>query len=133
MGLEHFGIAIYAMLMAGLLPLGFSLLAKLAGGVRVWGNANPRGFLGRTEGMAARAHGAEKNSYETLPFFFAAILMAQYMVVPQAVINKLALAYVLLRVLYGLAYVLNFPSLRSILWTLALACPVLLLVISAQS
>jgi uncharacterized MAPEG superfamily protein len=117
-------IAIYCMMAASLLPLVWMWIAKIAGGFRA--------FLANTSGLAARANAAQANSFETLPIFLAAVLMAEYMVVPPAVVNKLAIAYVVLRVLYGLAYLGNWSSLRSVLWTISFACPILLFVLAAR-
>lgn len=125
-------IAIYCMMAASLLPLVWMWIAKLAGGFRAGDNANPRAFLANTTGLAARANAAQINSFETLPIFLAAVLMAEYMVVPQAVVNNLAMAYVALRVLYGLAYLGNWSSFRSVVWTIGFACPILLFVLAAR-
>ena len=65
----------------------------------------PREFLAQATGVAARAHAAQLNSFESLPLFVAAVLMAEYMVVPDHVVIKLSLAYLLLRIfLWHLLY-----------------------------
>ena len=96
---------VLAMMVASLLPLGFAILAKLFGGFKSKDNANPREFLGKQTGAAARAHAAQQNSYETLPVFLAAVI---------------------LRIIYGLAYIANWATFRSIIWSLSLACPMML-------
>ena len=73
---------IYLILIACLLPYAFTVIAKIAGGFRIKDNQNPRDFMAHTTGLAARAHAAQQNSFESLPLFIAAILMAEYMVVP---------------------------------------------------
>lgn len=118
--------AILAMVVASLLPLVLAIIAKLLGGFRPADNANPREFLARTSGMAARANAAQQNSYETLPVFLAAVLVAMLFFVPQGVINKLAWLYVLIRLGYCAAYITNLALFRSILWILSLACPLML-------
>lgn len=125
-------IAIYCMMAASLLPFVWMWIAKIAGGFRASDNANPRVFLANTTGLAARANAAQANSFETLPIFLAAVLTAEYMVVSQGVVNKLAMAYVGLRVLYGLAYLGNWSSFRSVVWTIGFACPILLFVLAAR-
>ena len=40
------------------------------------------GVLAKTTGLAARANAVQQNSFERLPLFIAALLMAEYMVVP---------------------------------------------------
>lgn len=124
--------AIYSMIAASLLPLLFAVIAKITAGFKPKDNQNPRAFLAQTHGLAARANAVQANSYETLPVFLAAVLMAEYMVVSQVVINQLAMFYVILRVLYGVAYLINWATLRSILWVLGLACPIMLLLFAAR-
>ena len=57
---------VLAMMVASLLPLVFAILAKVFGGFKSKDNANPREFLGKQTGAAARANAAQQNSYETL-------------------------------------------------------------------
>lgn len=116
------GVAVQAMMVACLLPFMFAMLAKIAGGFRLGDNANPRAFLAKTTGMAARLNAAQANSFEGLPIFLAAVLVAMYCFVPQNVINVLAWLYVLLRIGYGMAYALDLSVLRSALWFLGLLC-----------
>lgn len=118
--------AIWAMMVASLMPWMFAWLAKLLGGFRLKDNATPREFLQHTSGAAARANAAQQNGYETLPVFLASVLVAMLFFVPQPVINGLAWMYVVIRLLYGGAYIANLATLRSILWVLSMACCVML-------
>lgn len=124
--------AIYAMVAASLLPLLTGALAKVIGRFQLKDNQNPRAFQQNLTGIAARVHAAQMNSYETLPIFFAAVLTAEYMVVPQPLVNYFACAYVFLRVLYIAAYALNLATFRSIIWTLAFLCPLYLFYMAAR-
>lgn len=119
-------MAIWAMVAACVLPFLFAFAAKLFGGFRVADNANPRSFLQQAEGAAARANAAQQNSFETLPMFLAAVLVAMLFFVPQQIVNNLAWLYVVIRVGYGVAYMANLPTFRSMLWALSLACILLL-------
>ncbi len=119
---------VYLILIACLLPYVFTLLAKLMGGFKVSDNQNPREFLAKTTGMAARANAVQQNSFESLPLFIAAVLMAEYMVVSQITIMKFGIAYIVLRIIYGLCYLYNLSTLRSAIWFLSMACPILLLI-----
>ncbi|MFA9486571.1 MULTISPECIES: MAPEG family protein [Moraxella] len=118
----NISIAIQAMLVACLLPFLFAVFAKITGGFRLVDNANPREFLAKTTGMAARFNAAQTNSFESLPIFLAAVIVAMYCFVPQNVINVLAWLYVFLRIGYGAAYALDWSLLRSLLWMLGLMC-----------
>ncbi|WP_296277791.1 MAPEG family protein [uncultured Acinetobacter sp.] len=118
---------IYLILIACILPYVFTIIAKVAGGFTLADNQNPREFLAKTTGFAARANAVQQNSFESLPLFIAAILMAEYMVIPQHLIMMLGIAYIVLRIIYGICYLANISTLRSIIWFLSMACPVLLL------
>lgn len=124
--LQTFHIAIYAMIVACLIPIILAATAKILGGFTTKDNADPRTFLANTKGAAQRANAAQANSFEILPLFIASVLTAMFFVVPQFVINKLAMLFILFRVLYAIAYIANVPSLRTSLWLLSAACPMLL-------
>lgn len=124
--------AIYAMLTASVLPLLTSGFAKIVGRFQIKDNQNPRVFQQQLTGVAARIHAAHLNSYETLPVFLAAVLTAEYMVVPQPLVNYFAWAYVFLRIMYIAAYALNLATFRSIIWTMAFFCPMYLFYMAAR-
>uniref|UniRef100_A5WHX4 Membrane protein-like protein n=1 Tax=Psychrobacter sp. (strain PRwf-1) TaxID=349106 RepID=A5WHX4_PSYWF len=116
------GVAIWTMIIASALPFIFTLLAKVLGGFGMADNAHPREVLATFSGKAARANAAQQNSFESLPIFLASIIVAMLFFVPQIVINYLAVLYIVLRVGYGIAYIVNLPTLRSIVWALSMAC-----------
>jgi len=108
------------------------LLPILAAGMAKWGafsrpareggydNADPRAWLARQSGRRARANAAQANSFEALPLFIAAVLAAQQMQVAQAVIDGLAAAFVLLRLVYIFLYVTDRAMARTAVWTAGL-------------
>lgn len=122
----------YIILAACLLPYAFTMIAKLSGGFTLRDNQNPREFLAKTSGLAARANAVQQNSFESLPLFLTSVLMAEYLVTPAVITYYLSIAYLVLRLLYGLAYLANLATLRSILWLLSIACPILLLLLSVR-
>lgn len=124
---------IYLILIACLMPYGFTILAKMMGGFNLQDNQNPREFLAKTSGLAARANAVQQNSFESLPLFIAAILMAEYMVINQGLTMLLGIAYLVLRLIYGICYLCNLSTLRSIIWFLSMTCPVFLLLIVART
>ena len=121
------GSVVVAMVVASLLPMLWVYIAKLLAGFGIKDNHAPREFMARATGAAARARAAEQNSYETLPLFLAAAVLALVYFVPLSVVSVLVWLYVLLRVLYGLAYIANWAFFRSAVWLLGLACPLLLM------
>lgn len=120
---------IYLILIACLLPYVFTIIAKVSGGFKLADNQNPRDFLAKSTGLAARANAVQQNSFESLPLFIAAVLMAEYMVVSQHLIMMLGIAYIVLRIIYGICYLANISALRSIIWFLSMACPIILLLL----
>jgi uncharacterized MAPEG superfamily protein len=97
--------------------------AKIAGR-HEFDNAKPRdpGFY--TPGFRARSLGAHQNGLEAFPLFAAAVLLAEFRGVPQHVVDGLALAFLGVRVAYAVCYLADRPTMRSLVWTIALACNV---------
>ena len=120
---------IYLLLAACLLPYVFTKKKKKSAGFRAKDNQNPRAFLEKSTGLASRANAAQQNSFESLPLFIASILMAEYMVVPQSLVMTFGIAYLVFRVIYGICYLANWSTLRSIVWLLSLLCPITLLLL----
>ena len=120
---------IYLILAACLLPYVFTLIAKKTADFRAKDNQNPRAFLEKSSGLASRANAVQQNSFESLPLFIAAILMAEYLVMPHSLIMTFGIGYLVFRVLYGICYLANWATLRSIVWLLSILCPVALLLL----
>lgn len=120
---------IYLILGACLLPYVFTLIAKKAAGFQAKDNQNPREFLEKSSGLAKRAHAVQQNSFESLPLFIAAVLMAEYLVMPQSLVMTFGIAYLVFRVMYGICYLANWATLRSITWLLSMLCPITMLIL----
>ena len=120
-------IAESCLLIACLLPIACAGIAKWPGFGKSrreggFDNHNPRQWLAGLEGFQARANAAQSNSFEALPIFIAGVLVAEHLRASQPVIDALALAVVAARIGYIGAYLGDRASLRSVLWTLGLAC-----------
>ena len=111
------------------LPVLLAGHAKLSSGFRPRNNRNPREFLATVQGKALRARWAEQNTYEALPGFFAAVVIAHQLQAPQHLVDALALGFIALRLIYAWCYVSDRASLRSLVWTGGLACTVALVLI----
>ena len=96
---------------------------------RGFDNGDPRGWLGRQTDWRARANAAQANSFEALPFFVGAVIIAQQLQAPQARVDILAFVWILLRSIYILMYVAGLPGVRSAVWVLAFAVNVLILLV----
>jgi uncharacterized MAPEG superfamily protein len=87
-------------------------------------NRRPRDFQESLAGWRKRAHWAHQNSFEAFPVFAAAVLVAQQAGAAQGRVDQLALAFIGLRLLYGVFYIGDWHALRSLAWALAMACVV---------
>ena len=112
-------IAFACVLIAGLLPIVAAGIAKF--GFKDFDNSNPRQWLAKQTGFRARANAAQANTFESIPFFFAAIAIAAITQAPQDRIDFLAVIYVLARIAFIVCYVADWPKLRTAVWTIALA------------
>ncbi len=123
-------IAYWCLLLAAMLPLLWTGVAKTIQR-RHFDNRKPRDFQARLDGMAQRAHWAHLNSFEAFAPFAAGVLAAEQLSAPQGRIDELAIAFVTLRVVYGLCYLANQATLRSLVWAAGMVCTVALFIIAA--
>lgn len=114
----HFTLAYWCVLVAALLPMVCAMLAK-RGAFRGADNHDPRAWLARQSGWRARANAAQGNSFEALPFFIGAVIIAHQLGAPQAPLDGLACAFIALRAAYIALYVGDRPTARSAVWGLA--------------
>ena len=123
--LPSFTLAYWCVLVMALMPVVCAGIAKsgMMGTPRREGgydNDNPRNWLSLQTDWRARANNAQANTFEALPFFFAAVIIAHQLQAPQWRIDLLAMAFVALRIVYVVAYVKNKANLRSAVWVIAL-------------
>ena len=120
----YFTIAYWCVLLAALLPIicagiakyGLMRTAPAKGG---YDNNNPRAWLARQTDWRARANAAQANTFEAIPFFFAAVIIAHQLQASQARLDTLAVLFVALRIIYIVLYVGNRANARSIVWAVA--------------
>ena len=117
-------VAYWCVLVAALLPYLCAVLAKHRGFGQPrsqggYDNADPRGWLARQQGWRARANAAQANSFEALPFFIGAVIIAHLLGAPQTTLDILAVLFVTLRIIYVAMYVAGLPMVRSAIWGLA--------------
>jgi len=129
MGYAKFTVAYWCVLFAAMLPIACASLAKSSGFGKPrkqggFDNNDPRGWLARQSDWQARANAAQANSFEALPFFIGAVLIAHQLSAPQTTLDILAVLFVTLRIIYIAMYVAGLPTIRSAIWSLALAANV---------
>lgn len=80
-------------------------------------NYDPRSWLAKQTGLAARANAAQANGFEALPLFIAGVLVAQQAGAAQSTVDALAIAFVLTRIAYIAMYLTDKQLARSLVWT----------------
>jgi len=115
-------ITYWCVLFMGLFPYVATGIAKK--GFDGYDNASPRQWLAKQTGFRARANAAQANLFESLPLFFAAVVIASIAQAPQSRIDLLAIGFVFARIAYLLCYVANWSTARSIVWLAGLSCVV---------
>jgi len=114
-------IAFWCVLIAGILPI-------VTVGIAKWGapgfdNHDPRARRARPVCRSSQARDlAHRNHFEAFPLFAAAVLCASHLQAPQARIDELAVAFIVIRVLYTVCYLADRATLRSLCWTLGFLC-----------
>ena len=125
-------IAFWTILAAIALPWLMAALKKSPLAVSgKYSNRAPRAMQPKLEGLSQRAHWAEQNSFEILPAFVAAVLVAHLAGAEQMLIDQLAIGFIVSRVIYSICYLTDWATLRSLVWTVGLLFIVALFVISA--
>lgn len=117
-------IACACILFMGLLPYVAASIAKK--GFDHYDNRMPREWLAKQTGFRARANAAQANLFESLPLFFAAVIIASIANAPQDRIDLLAIGFAVARVAYLICYVANWATARSIVWLFGLICVITL-------
>jgi len=125
MQFARFTVAYWCVFIAALLPMACAWLAKSTGIGKPrreggFDNRDPRGWLARQTDWQARANAAQANSFEALPFFIGAVIVAHQLGASQTQVDILAVLFVTLRIIYIAMYVAGLPTIRSAIWTLAL-------------
>ena len=113
-------IAYACLLFMGLFPYVAAGIAKK--GFQNFDNSMPRQWLAQQAGFRARANAAQANLFESLPLFFAAVIIASINNAPQATIDLLAIGFVLARIAFLICYLANWPTTRTIVWVAGLIC-----------
>jgi uncharacterized MAPEG superfamily protein len=107
-------LAYWILLVAFFLPFVAAGVAKA--GRRDYDNADPRAWESKLSGHRARAVAAMNNTFESLPFFAAAVIVAHQLGAPQGRLDALAAAWLVLRVVYLWLYVADKATARSLVW-----------------
>lgn len=116
-------------LIAAMLPFVAAVCAKAGG--KGFDNEEPRIWLSRQHGWRARANAAQSNMFESLPFFFAAVLFALLRNADTGALAGLMAAWIVARLVYLAVYIAGYGLVRSLVWTIALALNIAILFAAA--
>lgn len=122
-------IAFWCVLFAALLPYLAIVIAKRPGAR--YRNDSPRDWAQGLEGVRRRAYFAHQNGLEAFPIFAAGVLIAHLGVGAHATADQLALLFVGARLAYMLCYVMDWASVRSVVWLVGLGSSFALLSLPA--
>src|SRR5699024_3998027 len=126
-------LAYWCVLIAAFMTVAFAGYAKFAGKNKMppQANAHPRAWLEQAEGAQKRAHWAQLNSQEAFPPFAAGVIIAALAGASTTATNVLAVLFIIFRVIYGVCYIKNFATARSMVWGFAALCVVGLFIAAA--
>jgi uncharacterized MAPEG superfamily protein len=122
----NMGIAYLCVLIAAIMPMLFAGYAKFS--AKGYNNSSPREFLDKLQGKGKRAHYAQLNSFEAFPAFAASIIIAHQAGVYSSFISTAAVVFIVFRILYGICYINDKASFRSLCWFGGFACVATLLI-----
>jgi len=121
-------IAFWCVLIAAIIPYLFTVLAKSGPG---FNNRYPREYLEeKVMGWRKRAYWAQLNGFEAFPPFLAGVVIAEMLHANQTSIDKLAIIFVVARILHGVCYIADKHTLRSLVWFIGFLCVIGLFVIA---
>jgi uncharacterized MAPEG superfamily protein len=125
MPFAHFTLAYWCVLVVAVLPIVCAGIAKSGmfgkpPGQGGYDNGNPRAWLANQSDWRARANAAQANSFEAMPFFIGAVIIAHQLGAHQGRLDLLAFVYVVLRIVYVMMYVAGLANIRSMVWIAAL-------------
>lgn len=121
--------AYWCVFVAMFLPIVWAGVSKA--GTKGFDNARPRDYLASLQGWRQRANWAQANSYESFPPFAAGVIIAHLAGTAQPTIDMLAVGYIAARILYGIFYIADRSTLRSLVWVAGLGCIIGLFVTAA--
>lgn len=111
------------------LPYLWVVIAKAKPG---YDNRAPRAQLEAAKGFRQRANWAHLNAFEAFPPFAAAVVIGHQTHASQPLVDGLALAFVAFRLAHGICYLMNLPSLRSLVWSAGFVCVIGLFLAAAR-
>jgi uncharacterized MAPEG superfamily protein len=125
-------IALWSLLIGSLLPyVWFGVAAPLRKAeFGVLENDHPRLQEAKTTGRGARALGAHANAFEAIAVWAPAVLAAHMTNPTSTLAPKIAIGWVIARVVHGVLYVAGISAARSLCFAVGLICAVLMYLVA---
>ncbi|MEP4892119.1 MAG: MAPEG family protein [Aliiglaciecola sp.] len=121
---------IICLIIATIMPILFKApLAFAQNKMGGYDNRNPREQQSKLTGFGARARAVHENSFEALMMFIPGALTALITRNVGDIPQYLAIGFVVSRLIYAICYWLDIHVLRSVVWSIGLACSIGLLII----
>jgi uncharacterized MAPEG superfamily protein len=115
----------FALVFAPKIPLSMAMAKQPEG----YDNKTPRDQQARLTGWGRRAAAAHANGFESFPAFAAGVLASHVTQSSPQWAAIFAIAYVVARALYSIAYIADVHMLRSAVWTVGFTCSIALMVL----
>ena len=113
---------VWPIFVAAILPFVFTGVAKLGAFGRA-DNHQTRAWQATLTGYRQRAHWAHQNSFEALPIFAAAAILAGAHAPHDPALPYVCWGFIAARVGYGYLYITDRATARSVVWSLGMgAC-----------
>jgi uncharacterized MAPEG superfamily protein len=128
-------VPFWCVFVAGLLPYVWVGIAARER-ARQFGSADnklPRIQEAQLTGLGARAMGAHNNSFEALPFFAAAVIIAHVCNADPGWSASFAVAFIIARIAHGALYLADIDIMRSLSFGVAQICSIALFVLAARA
>jgi uncharacterized MAPEG superfamily protein len=122
-------VAFWCVLFAALMPLGLAITAKA--GDRSFDNRRTRLWYEGLSGYRQRAGWAQQNSFEALPIFASAVIIAHLAGADPARIDLLAVLFIVSRLVFAGCYLADWHIARSLAWLAGIGCCIALFVAAA--
>ncbi len=119
----------WCIVVAFILPYILIIFAKVG---THFDNRAPRAFMEKISGWKKRAYWAHLNGFEAFAPFAAAVIIAHQLQVSSTLLYPCAAIFIIARILYGIFYIIDKSTLRSVAWFIGFGMVISLFVAAAR-
>lgn len=121
-------LAFWCVFAGGLMPVLVVFIAKADERLDVH---NPRDVHAVQTGLRKRAYGAHLNGLEAFPLFAAAVVTVTVRADPSVMLDAMAITWLVVRLAYTAAYLLDLARIRPALWALSVIVSTIIFLLPA--